>query len=411
MNLRLYLRLAWRNIWRQRRRTLIVLLAISLGMMLMMFYDGLIAGFDQAIYGNAVRVLGGNITVHAAGYGAKTGQKPLLPLANDAAIVQAVQSQPNVVSVARRIETGGLASNRKGAFPLAITGIEPDREQTSSLIAKNVTAGRYLQAGDLDLALIGRGLAEGMDIKVGDRFTLAGRGPHDQLRQRTMTVVGIYDVGLRDIEKRSVYISLGEAQTLYDLPGQSTAVTVAMQKLGQEPPVIAAVRPSHPTAEFETWQDAYPELTQAIDSKNGVMDIFSFIIMVIAGIGILNLLLMAVYERTREIGLLGAIGLRPGQISRLFVLEGAMIGIVGAIFGVCFGLLCNGIMARVGLDFSSYSSTTDYMALINDRVYPTLGLEHVLQRTVTIIVIATVAAFYPAREASRNEPARSLHFV
>ena len=127
--LQLYIRLAWRNVWRHRRRTIIVLLAIGLTMMMMMFYDGLIAGFDQAIYGNAVRVLGGNITVHATGYGAKPGQKPLLPLAADAAIIQAIAAQPNVLSASRRIETGGLASNRKGAFPISITGIEPEQER------------------------------------------------------------------------------------------------------------------------------------------------------------------------------------------------------------------------------------------------------------------------------------------
>ena len=88
-----------------------------------------------------------------------------------------------------------------------------------------------------------------------------------------------------------------------------------------------------------------------------------------------------------------------------------MIGMVGAIFGVLLGLGCNILLGQVGMDFSSYGGVTDYMALISDKIYPTLGLEHVIQRVVTVIIISTLAAFYPAREASRSEPAKALHFT
>ena len=220
----LYLRLAWRNVWRHRRRTLIVVLAIGLTMAMMMLYDGLMAGFEQAIYGNAIKVLGGNIQVHAAGYQAKADQTPLLPLANDQAVVKAALAQPQVMAASRRINTGGLATNRKGAFAVSIVGIEPEKELPVSLIAQHVAAGRYLDAGDQDVVYIGKGLADAMGVNVGDRITLVGRDAHEQMRSRTMTVAGIYDVGMPDIEKRTVYMSLAEAQDLYGLNGQSTEV-------------------------------------------------------------------------------------------------------------------------------------------------------------------------------------------
>ena len=126
-----------------------------------------------------------------------------------------------------------------------------------------------------------------------------------------MTVVGIFDLGLTDIEKQSVYISLGEAQALYEVTG-STEVAIFLEKLGQESDVIDSMKPGLPGYEIESFQANYPDLASAINSKNGVMDIFSVIIIAIAGVGILNLLLMAVYERTREIGVLGAMGLGAG---------------------------------------------------------------------------------------------------
>ena len=157
-----------------------------------------------------------------------------------------------------------------------------------------------------------------------------------------MTVVGIFDLGMADIEKQTVYISLGEAQNLYNLNGQSTEVAVFLDKLGPEASVIAAMKASLPGGyEIESFEANYPDLAAAINTKGGVMNIFSVIIIAIAGVGILNLLLMAIYERTREIGMLGAIGLRPAQISLLFVLEGIMIGLVGVAGGIVFGLAIN----------------------------------------------------------------------
>lgn len=407
----LFLTLAWRNVWRHRRRALIVILAIGLCLAMMMLYDGLVGGFEQAIYSNAVKVMGGNIQVHAAGYREKVDSSPLLPLGDDQAMIDAALAQPQVAAASRRILTGGLASNRAGAFTVSIVGIEPEKEAPVSLVAQNVAAGRNLKSDDLDAVFIGKGLADEMSVTVGDRISLSGRAAHEQLRTRTMTIVGIYDVGLKDIEKHTLYISLSEAQYLYGLTGQSTEVMITLQHLGTEPAVLGALRPLFPGYEVDSWKTSFPDLTAGLQTKGGVMNIFSIVILIIAGIGILNLLMMAVFERTREIGILGALGLRPRQISLLFILEGAMMAVVGILFGIGLGLLANFIIGRVGLDFSGYSGVTDYMALLSGRVYSTAGTDKLLMRVLTALVISILAAFYPAREASLNEPAEALHYV
>ena len=407
----LYLRLAWRNIWRHRRRTLIIVLAMSMTLALMMFYDGLMNGFTDVIYGNAVKVLGGNIQVHAEGYRAQAGSTPLLPLADPQAVVQAAQANPLVLAATQRINTGGLVTNREGTFAVGITGVEPENELKVNIIGQYVKAGRNLTSSDGDVVLIGKGLADAMNVQVGDRITLVGRSQHEQMRQRTMTVVGIFDLGMADIEKQTVYISLGEAQSLYNLDGQSTEVAVFLKKLGQEGAVIKSMKSGLSGYEIESFEANYPNLASAINTKGGVMNIFSMIIIAIAGVGILNLLLMAVYERTREIGMLGALGLKPRQISLLFILEGTMIGLVGVAVGIVFGLAINGALMKVGLDFSAYSTLTSYMALIKDRVYPTWGVEKLLMRASMVAIISALASLIPAIEAGRREPAEALHFV
>jgi ABC-type lipoprotein release transport system permease subunit len=407
----LYLRLAWRNLWRHRRRTVIVAVAMALGLAMMMMYDGMMAGFDQAIYGNAIKVLGGNIQIHAEGFSTETGQNPLLPLPDDQAAVQAAEANPLVQTATRRINTGGMLTSPEGAFGVSITGIEPEKELEFNLASQHVYDGRYLADEDRDMIFIGKGLADAMAVSVGDRITLVGRSTHEQMRQRTMTVAGIYDLGMPDFEKTVAYISLAEAQDLFDLAGQSTEVAIGLKQLGTEPEVIAALKPALPGYEIDTWRNNYPELFAAMNTKNGVMNIFSVIILMIAGIGILNLLLMAVYERTREIGLLGALGLKPRQISLLFILEGTLMGMVGVGAGIVLGLLFNGLLRQVGLDFSSMATATEYMALISGRVYPSWGLEKLAGRALTVAIISALAAFLPAREASRREPAAALHHV
>lgn len=407
----LYLRLAWRNIWRHRRRTVIIVLAMALSLGMMIWYDGLMEGFNQSIAANAVRVLGGNVQVHAEGYREKVESNPLLPLADDTAIVQAALEQPGVIAASRRIQTNGLVSNREGSFPMTIIGIEPEAEAPVSLIAEHIVDGRYLQATDEDALLIGQGLADSLSLSVGDRVTMVGADVHKQNRQRTMTVIGIYDIGIPSMEKATSYISLGEAQALFNLNGQSTEVQITMEKIGTESALITAMRQRLPGYEVESWAENYPDLGNAIGRKNIVMDIFSVIIVMVAGIGILNLLLMAIYERTREIGLLGAMGLKPSQIATTFVLEGTLIGLVGVFAGIATGLAINLSMMQVGMDYSQFAGVTDYMALISGRMYPTLGVSKLFMRSSIVLVIASLAALIPAMIAAKREPSEALHHV
>jgi ABC-type lipoprotein release transport system permease subunit len=409
--MQLYLRLAWRNIWRHRRRTIIIVLAMSLTLAMMMWYDGVVNGFTDTIYGNAVKVLGGNIQVHATGYRLQASSTPLLPLADPQAAIKAAEADPLTLGAVQRINTGGLVTNHEGAFAVGITGVEPEKELNLNIIGQYVKAGRNLTSADVDNILIGKGLADAMTVQVGDRITLVGRSQHEQMRQRTMTVVGIFDLGMADIEKQTVYISLGEAQTLYDLGGQSTEVAVFLKHIGQESTVIHSMNLNPASYEAESFQANYPDLASAITTKGSVMNIFSVIIIAIAGVGILNLLLMAVYERTREIGMLGAMGMRPAQISTLFILEGVMIGLVGVAVGIVVGLALNGLLMKVGMDFGSFSSITSYMALIKDKIYPTWGTEKLVMRASIVAIISALASVIPAIEAGQREPAEALHYV
>jgi ABC-type lipoprotein release transport system permease subunit len=406
-----YLTLAWRNMWRNWRRTAIALVAIVLGLILLLLMDGMIKGSDQAIFGNAVRLYGGNVQVHSPGYREKASRLPLLPLEDAGTVVEVVSLQPEVVAASKRINTPGIVSSRQGAYPVAITGIEPEIEAPLSIQAENVTEGRFLLEGEGDALLIGRGLADLLDIGVADRVTLTGRSRNERMRQHTMTIVGIYDLGMPEVEKSMVFITLPEAGLLYNLRDGATEVTLFLEQVGQEGGVVADLQAELPGYDVDSWETLRPEFRETMETKAAVTGFMGIVVVLIASIGILNLMMMAVFERTREMGVLAALGMKGRQIMGLYLLEGTLIGIVGAVIGCTLGAALLLWLGQVGLDFSSAQGMGEITALMGERVYPSMSASDIVSRGILVAIVAALASLYPAWQASKQEPAEALHHV
>jgi putative ABC transport system permease protein len=404
-----FLRMSWRNVWRNWRRTVISIIAITLALTLLLFFDGMLGGGAQSMFSNWVRLQGGHIQAHALGYRERAKHLPLMPLADTQRVIQAAAEQPEVVAVSRRITTGGMISGPKGAFPIAIIGLEPDQEASVGLLAEKITDGRYLAPGDQHAILIGKALADGLGVTVGQPVTLVGRALGDQMNNRTVTIVGLYDLGLAQIEKHMAYINLSDAQTLVGLPDQTTEVVISLEKMGQEEKVMKTLRAALPDYQVDAWYVLNPEMKQVMAMNNQMMGAFGIFLLLIAAVGILNLLLMAVFERTREIGLLAAMGLKRAEIMTLFMLEGLWIGLLGAMFGLALG---GGIVAYLkdaGMAWATGYS--DLAALTGGRIYFDVSVNTLVQRVLTVIGIAALASLYPSWQASRREPAEALHYV
>lgn len=173
-------------------------------------------------------------------------------------------------------------------------------------------------------------------------------------------------------------------------------------------PLLAAALPGY---EVDSWTTLHPEIEETIATKGVYTTVIGFIVLAIASIGVLNLMLMAVFERTREMGVLAALGMKGRQVMSLFLVEGALIGAVGALLGCGLGAALVWAVAQVGLDFSFASGMGEVTALMGDRIYPSISLGETISRAIWVIIIATLATFYPAWQAARREPAQSLHHV
>jgi ABC-type lipoprotein release transport system permease subunit len=207
-----------------------------------------------------------------------------------------------------------------------------------------------------------------------------------------------------------LYVSLAEAQALFDLRDQATEVAIALHSIGQESSVVATLQAALPGYDVASWEELNPEMKQALAVDEQVMGVFGLVVLLITGIGILNLLLMAVFERTREIGLLAAMGLKQREILALFLLEGMLIGLLGALGGCALGGLGVGVTGQVGIHLA-LSELGEVTALMGDRLYPRVGMDLLLARASSVVIIAALASLFPAWRASRREPAEALHYV
>jgi ABC-type lipoprotein release transport system permease subunit len=199
---------------------------------------------------------------------------------------------------------------------------------------------------------------------------------------------------------------------LFNLRDQATEVAIALQSVGSEDRVLDELRPALPGYEVDSWLTLNPEFAQVMDLSVAATTFFGFIVVAMACIGILNIMLMAVYERTREMGVLAALGMKGRQVMWLFLMEGAMIGAVGAVGGCTLGWLAMlAFNLSGGYDMSSFTSAGEIYALIGDAFYATINPLSILRSGLLLVVMAVLASLIPAWQAAGKEPAESLHHV
>ena len=209
-----------------------------------------------------------------------------------------------------------------------------------------------------------------------------------------------------------VFINLAVAGSLFNLRNQTTEVTVSLQEVGMEDTLIGELQSDLAGYEVDSWLTLNPEFSQIIDLGQTFSAVLVLFVVMIACIGILNLMMMAVFERTREMGVLAALGMKGRQVMGIFLLEGTMIGVVGAALGCTLGWLAMlAFNLAGGYDISSFTDAGEIYALIGDAFYATIDPVSIIQQGLIIVMMAGLASLIPAWQASRKEPAEALHHI
>jgi len=409
-----FLGMAVRNVARNRRRSLVTLSAVLLGVTAVLVSRGIMDGFMRLMVDDVVEGRTGALQIHPSGYMASVEALPLEPsLAYDEALVARLEAVPGVSGVSGRLTFSGLVSNGVAQTTFVGRGVDPGRETRAvPRFGFEVRAGgRVLAPGDHAQVLLGSELARSFRaVPSGqkteglvDRVTLAASSPKGRANSMDVAVEGLTESTLPFENKRVVTVPLKLSQELLGMEGRVTELVVAVEDLGELEEVAERLRAElGPGYEVHTWQELQPFVRDVIRRQRFILAMISSILFVIILTGIINTMLMSVFERVREIGTMLAVGVRRRQVRGLFLWEAAVLGVAGGVGGVALGAALVGLLGAWGIPIENVGTGGPIL------IRPELDLPFAGVTFAVAVVGAVVAAAWPAWKASRLNPVDAL---
>lgn len=405
-------RLALKNLWRHRRRTVLTAVVVAFGVLLFSAFDSLLSGFEEDSLRNLVRYESGVATVHAKGYWAEREDHRLDRVIPGAEAVAArLRQVPGVRDATPELVFSAAVNTGVEETPVTATGIDPEHDPGVLDLKGAVRAGRYLRPGQPE-ALLGRELARLMELKVGDTFTLILRTERSTFEALDLEVAGLLGSNSPAVND-GVFLPLDVAQSAANLPGGATHILVGSDRyfrsLGSLPAdVRQTVSAVSPDLEVKSWQDWSGIYLLHAQSDRQNMSFILAIVALLAGLGVANNILLAGLERRREIGALKALGMTEGQITRLFMLEGMGIGLIGGLIGAVLGVGAVAYLVNVGVDYTKIQSGYDFGFAVEGLMRGAWNWATILGALVVGTALSFGVSYWPARRSARLDPAAVL---
>jgi len=406
------LKMAFRNVLRNKRRSILTAVGIIIAVMLIIYAQGFITGMVDSMLENTARIKSGHVRVVTPEY---LRREKLSPLEEAVYITPELQEMvaetPEVEAFTYRIPFGVLLSKDERSKPAFGTAIDVEREKGFlDLSAENyLVEGSYLDAAD-EAILIGKGLAEELGFKVGDSLVIITADAYGSPSGMNLTVKGIIELGHANLDDNAFYIPLAAAQQLLDLKGRAAEVLVLLDSRDNSEKVASRWQAEAGDAmglKFVPWQqDAF---LGVLTMATRIYWVIYAIILLIASATIINTMLMAVFERMKEIGILKAMGMRGNRILWLLTAEASMIGLFGAVIGAVLGIVL--VLLAPEVNFSALSGMAIGSIYFNPIIPVSLTPGVVLACFLFGWFVATLTALYPARHGTKVRPAEALRRV
>ena len=398
-------KMAYRNLNRNRRRSILSALAVSLGLALLLFMAGIVNGEMQGAMQTTIALQSGNLQVRAASYvEEKSSLKWEDLVANPDQVAAQIKSVPHVTIATPRLFASGIINTSNEAIGVQLYGIDP-ASPANAPIVHGMTAGSFITSDDQNGIVIGQTLAQRLGVKVGDQIDLSANTANGNVNDQTFTVRGIFSTNTPAYDQSTIFMPLAKAQVFTATQNHASTIFIMLDNRDLSSSVAAAL--TSPGYQVLTWQKMNDLVLETEQLANGYMVLIYLIVLAITATVIVNTLIMAVYERTREIGILAAIGMKGRRIMSLFLAEATMLAIAGIAFGVVLGWLICAYFAKVGFYIGNIG--TNYQFLLGDRIYAMLTLNDTISLTIIALVITLIASLYPAVLAARLEPVEALH--
>jgi ABC-type lipoprotein release transport system permease subunit len=409
--------LAWRNLWRNRRRTLITVSMIAFGFALAVVSIGLGDGGHNAMIRNAIRMGDGHLTVQPRGYLTSPANYRFLHAGGE--VLAQVQGAGLAGRVAPRVSLQLLASSATNAIGVALQGIQPGRDPLHDVLGDSLVDGDWLEPGDHRGLLIGESLSRKLDADVGNKVVLMAGGRDGQTISQLGRVRGIFRTGLDELDGYVLLSDLALARQFLYAEGATpeaaplTRIAVFLDDAEALPAAKTALADAVTAREAVVldWQEMMPQLVSFIVVDDVGNYIWLVFILVMVAFGILNTILMSVLERTREFGLLRALGVSPAQLLTLVLLETIQLAIVALVAGWLLALGGHAYFAIKGLDLSAMGEEMLMTsgAMMDPILRTELSAGRVTSLTLLVFVTTLLAGIYPAFRAARVSPVAALH--
>lgn len=403
----MHMLLAWRNIWRNPRRTWVILSAVIIGVWSMIFFGALSRGFAEAMLGNAISTLVGHLRVHATGY----HEDPVLDhrLADGPALLETLRAAlaPSA-AMSPRVRVSAVASNARHSTGVSFVGIDPETEPRVSFYGAHIQAGEGLAAGDMRGIVIGHALAKQFETRPGRKLILMARDASGRIASRAFRIRGTYRAELEATEKRYVFVTLPAAQAMLDIGEAVTGVSVVLPRRAMAQKAAEAVRRALPQgAQVLTWEDVVPMLRAYLEIFEQFLYLWYLVVFTAMGFGIVNTILMAVLERIREFGLLKSLGFKPAWILRGVLTEASLLLIVGMALGNALGFGCLALVPDSGLNLSFFADGAEFFG-VPRIVHPQVAVRDIVIANAVVLGLGLVVSLYPAQRAARITPVEAL---
>jgi putative ABC transport system permease protein len=386
--------LAFRNIFRNRRRSAITLVVIVFGAVGLILFGGYKARTFVGLRESTIRNRLGHLQIYRRGFAHAEAQKPLqFGLENPDALRREVERDPRVSMTAAQITLMGLVSNGEKSETFMAAAVEPDKDR--QMAAQRITAGTDLPPNESDAVILGRGLAASMHAKPGDYLTLMSTTTTGSLNAIDVRVAGIFMSGIKEYDDRAVKMPLAGAQTLLQTKKVERLI-VMLRNTDDTAAVHASLAHTLRGVEFKEWSELASFYHQVVLLYNGIFGFLGIVVFAIVIFSVANTILMSVFERTREIGTLMAIGTPRGTVWRMFLLEGVFVGLLGGALGLAAGALAAFAINHMNLMLPPPPGYTVGYALRVLLQAPTLITAFLIS-----LVTATLSSIVPAWKASR----------
>ena len=412
------IRLALKNLLRYKRRSLLTGLLIAFGVVALIIFVGLSDSFKRAVVGQITDSVLSHLQVHRKGYMASIDNLPLDRMLHPKAykkLTSVLSREPGVEAFSPRIKFGAMLSNYAQTTNVRLNGIDPAREQAAVPLLKSRI--KYAAHPDVLLApgevLLPETLAKGMGLKTGDTVVLVANNKDGSVNGMTFKVAGVVE-SLMGPGGRDGYLHIKDAASLLRMAEpEISEVAVRVRNFGRLREVAARLRgvlspmtnqKGKPMFEMHTWTQLTPfnNVVRMIDLMNVGIKV---ILVAVVLISILNVMMMSVYERVREIGALAAMGTSPGRIRGLFVAEGFCLGLASSLAGAAIGLGVLAVMNLTGVEVA-FGRSNQVFALA-----PSIAPTEVISAVLIVLAVSVLASLQPAAKAARLEPVEALRHV